>query len=363
MTDLNELLAITFFGNTVMRWGLSLLVFLVTFTVLPLVRGYIRALRKRFTGIPHRAGLELAALLADRTRRWFLWAVAIWAAEAMLAVPRSIDLWFDRGMIVVLALQVGSWASATVGYFLRRHRSQDVTLAGALTIVQFVAGVAIWALVALVALDNLGFNVTALVAGLGIGGVAVALAVQAVLGDLLASLSITLDKPFVVGDFLVMGAEMGTVEQIGIRNTRLRSLSGEQIILSNADLLNSRIRNYGRMYERRVLFTIGVVYETAREKLERIPAILEAAVRAQEKTRFERSHFVVYGDFALQFETVYFVLDADYLVHANIQQAINFRILEEFERAGIEFAYPTRRVLVSPPSDVPGETSRPTIGR
>jgi small-conductance mechanosensitive channel len=201
--------------------------------------------------------------------------------------------------------------------------------------------------VLLVALDNLGIDVTALVAGLGIGCVAVALSVQNILGDLFASLSIILDKPFVIGDFLIIDDYMGSVEYVGLKTTRVRSLSGEQLIFSNSDLLKSRIRNYGRMFERRVVFSIGVTYDTSREKLRRIPGIIREAIEAEDKTRFDRSHFMNYGDYSLQFETVYYVLSADYNSYMDIQQAIYFAIHEAFEQEGIEFAYPTQTLFVT----------------
>jgi len=202
----------------------------------------------------------------------------------------------------------------------------------------------LWLAVFLLTLDNLGYDVTALIAGLGVGGVAVALAVQNILGDLFASLSILVDKPFVIGDFLIIDDYMGSVEHVGLKTTRIRSLSGEQLIFSNSDLLKSRLRNYGRMYERRVAFTIGVTYETPREKLKLIPGILQTAIEAQEKTRFDRSHFAKYGDFALNFETVYYVLGPDYNLYMDIQQAINLQLHEQFESLAIDFAYPTQVV-------------------
>jgi small-conductance mechanosensitive channel len=201
--------------------------------------------------------------------------------------------------------------------------------------------------VLLLALDNLGVDITALVAGLGVGGIAVALAVQNVLGDLFASLSITLDRPFVLGDFIIVGDYLGNVERIGVKSTRLRSLGGEQIIVSNADLLNSRVRNYGRMDERRVLFTLGVTYETPRKKLERIPAMVREIIEHQQHARFDRCHFAKYGDFALGFEAVYYVLSPDYNLYMDIQQAINFAIHAAFEDAQIEFAYPTQKLWMA----------------
>ncbi len=201
-------------------------------------------------------------------------------------------------------------------------------------------------MILLLVLDNLGVNITALVAGLGVGGIAVALAMQTILGDLFASLSIVLDKPFVVGDFLIIGDLLGSVEYVGLKTTRLRSLSGEQLVFSNSDLLGSRIRNYGRMYERRVQFNIGVTYQTPRDRLVKIPQIIREAVEQQSDTRFDRSHFKEYGDFSLVFESVYYVMGPDYNKYMDIQQAINLHIHERFEQQGIEFAYPTQTLFV-----------------
>ncbi|MBM5810855.1 MAG: mechanosensitive ion channel family protein [Gammaproteobacteria bacterium] len=222
-----------------------------------------------------------------------------------------------------------------------------------LNILRAVGVAAAWIVAFLMLLANLGVEIMPLLAGLGIGGVAVALAVQNVLGDLLASLSIALDKPFKVGDLLVVGEEKGTVEHIGIKSTRLRSLSGEQIVIANSDLLRSRVRNYGLLYERRVVFRIGIVYETPLEQISEVARILEAAIRAQPKTRFDRAHFAGHGDFALNFEAVYFVLDAAYHTYMDIQQAINLQVHGEFARRGIEFAYPTAKhymVPLAPPA-------------
>jgi small-conductance mechanosensitive channel len=204
----------------------------------------------------------------------------------------------------------------------------------------------LYVLVLLMVLDNLGVDVTALVASLGIGGVAVALAVQNILTDLFACLSISIDKPFVLGDFIIVGDLLGTVEHIGLKTTRVRSLSGEQLIFSNNDLLGSRVRNFKRMYERRVVFTFGVVYQTRHEQLRRIPDMVRAIIEARENTRFDRAHFKAYGDSSLDFEVVYYVLVPDYNIYMDIQQAINLDLFERFEKEGIGFAYPTRTVYM-----------------
>jgi small-conductance mechanosensitive channel len=195
-------------------------------------------------------------------------------------------------------------------------------------------------------LDNLGVNITGLVAGLGIGGIAVALALQNILGDLFASLSIVLDKPFVIGDFVVVDSLSGTIEHIGLKTTRIRSLRGEQLIFSNNDLLKSRIRNYKRMSERRIDFSFGVVYQTPLEKLKAIKKIVSDIIEKGEKTRFDRVHFKEYGDSSLNFEVVYFVTDPDYNIYMDVQEAINLEIFRCFAEEGIEFAYPTRTIFI-----------------
>lgn len=215
MNELNRLLEMEFLGNRVLDWSLALAAFLVTFTVLPLLRGYIGSLRKRKPVHQH-AVIDLATVLVTRTSRLFLWALAFWIGASLLVIPARADAIVDRVMLVLWWLQVGLWAVAAAGFFIDRRRGApaDRGYPGSIDIIHFVARLSIWALVLLVALDNLGIEITTLVAGLGIGGIAVALAVQNVLGDLFASHSITLDKPFAIGDFLVLDKDMGTVEQI-----------------------------------------------------------------------------------------------------------------------------------------------------
>jgi small-conductance mechanosensitive channel len=269
------------------------------------------------------------------------------ALELPLRISRGIG---DLTVIAAL-VQAGVWISTALRTWLERYqRTQFEADRGAATTVAaigFGAHVALWAVVLLLSLDNLGIDVTALIAGLGIGGVAVALALQKILGDLFASLAIVLDRPFVLGDFLAMDSYLGSVEHIGLKTTRLRSLSGEQLVFSNADLLGSRIRNYGRMRERRVVFQIGVTYQTPKAVLAEIPGLLRAAVEGREGTRFDRAHFAGFGDSSLNFETVYYVESADYNAYMDIQQAINLDLVERFQAREIEFAYPTRTLYLS----------------
>ena len=253
-------------------------------------------------------------------------------------------------MGIVALIQAGLLGSRGIELWLNRYRSRklevdaaSVTTFGA---VAFIGRILMWAIIVLVALANMGVDVTALVAGLGVGGIAVALAVQNVLGDLFASFSIVLDKPFVIGDFIIVGDHLGTVEHVGLKTTRIRSLSGEQLVFSNTDLLGSRIRNFKRMYERRVVFALGVVYQTPAKLLEKIPSMLRQIVESREQVRFDRAHFKDFGPHSLNFEIVYWVLTPDYTIYMDIQQEINLEIYRRFEQEGIDFAYPTQTLHI-----------------
>lgn len=290
-------------------------------------------------------------LAAVRRTKWlFIIILALFIGMVVIEIPSPIRQNINNTIIVALLVQAGLWGSAVLQVVIEQYRQQqlekDPASVTTLNVLNFVSKIVLWSLVFLLVLDNLGVNITALVAGMGVGGIAVALAVQTILGDLFASLSIVMDKPFVIGDFLIVGDLMGSVEYVGLKTTRLRSLSGEQLVFSNSDLLNSRIRNYGRMLERRVVFNLGVTYQTSREQLIKIPVIVREAVEQEDKTRFDRSHFKEYGDFALLFESVYYVLSPDYNEYMDIQQAINLHIHERFEQEKIEFAYPTQTLYV-----------------
>lgn len=219
---------------------------------------------------------------------------------------------------------------------------EEKQLKGMLGLVSFV----IWAIALVFLLDNLGVKISAVVAGLGIGGIAVALAAQAVLGDLFSYFVIFFDKPFEVGDFIIIGDKMGVVEYIGIKTTRIRAIGGEQLVFSNTDLTNSRVHNFKKMERRRVVFNLGVTYQTPAEKLKTIPKMVKDAIEDQENTTFDRGHFASYGDFSLNFEFVYYVTSADYNKYMDVQQCINLAIYEIFEKEGIDFAYPTQTILI-----------------
>ncbi|MGE3973543.1 MAG: mechanosensitive ion channel family protein [Bdellovibrionales bacterium] len=252
--------------------------------------------------------------------------------------------------VTSLVLQVGIWGLYIIKFWRKRVLDKKIELdqssAAALGLLYTAVQVGFLVVLFLVGLSNLGVDITALLAGLGVGGIAVALAAQNILGDLLASLSIVLDKPFVVGDFIVSGEEKGTVEHIGIKTTRLRSLSGEQVILANKDLLESRVKNYKRMWIRRVVQSFGVTYSTSAETLEKIPLWVKEIVQAESQLKFDRCHFMTYGNSSLDFELVFFVSDPDYNIFMDLQQRVLLNILKKFVKEDVSFAFPTQTLYV-----------------
>jgi small-conductance mechanosensitive channel len=293
---------------------------------------------------------DLIVVLIERVRSLFLLVLGVYAGSLILTLPSSVSDYFNKGVFVILLFQLALIGSHAIKFLIERYRRRKLESNAAavttLSSVGFVLKTLLWFTLLLVALDTFGVNVTALVAGLGISGIAVALAVQNVLGDLFASFSIVFDKPFVIGDFIIVGDFLGTVEYVGLKTTRIRSLSGEQLVFSNGDLLNSRIRNFKRMYERRVVFTIGVLYQTPYEHLLEIPKMIQSIIESQSQVRFDRAHFKEYGAYSLNFEIVYWIQNPDYNLYMDIQQTINLSIFKQFKAKGIEFAYPTQTLFV-----------------
>lgn len=331
-------------------WLTAVAVLVATVAVLRVLQWLAR---RKLTGLAARTSMrwdDHAVTAIGGTRFLFLLAMGIYAGSLTLDLRPPVAAAFQSVAAIALLLQGGAWLNTILRGLIEERRAEarekDPARVSTVSLLGFLARVGLWSVVVLLLLDNLGIDITALVAGLGIGGVAVALAVQNILGDLFASLSIVLDKPFVVGDFLIVGDLMGSVEHVGIKTTRIRSLSGEQLVFSNNDLLSSRIRNFGRMRERRVVFKLGVTYQTPRDRLAEIPGLIRQAVEAADNTRFDRSHFSEYGNFSLNFETVYYVLSSDYNEYMDVQQAIYLRVHEAFERAGVEFAYPTQTLFL-----------------
>jgi len=339
-------------GNLVSAWLIAAALILATATalyvILWLVRRYL-ARTRGYRGIAlHRFFVELALSL----RIALLMPIALSAGASTVVLPGGLGTAIRTLMVVGLLVQAAIWAERTITFAASRYQEtredERARADSAATIAAFalVARIVLWSILLLLVLDNVGIDVTAVVAGLGIGGIAVALAAQNILGDLFSSLSIMIDRPFIVGDFIIVGDAMGTVEHVGMKTTRVRSLSGEQLIFSNADILQSRIRNYQRLQERRIVFTLGVVYQTPYVVLQAIPGMLREIIEAQEDVRFDRAHFARYADSSLEFEVVYYVLASDYNRYMDLQQHINLAIFHRFEESKIDFAYPSRTLFL-----------------
>ncbi len=338
-------------ANDVTVWLIASGIFVAVLVAVPIAR-HVGA--RLFASLSRRTGVVWGDVLADAlqgTNLVLFIPIAAYAASLALTRLADIERLVALAAIIALLLQVAFWGNRAIGFWLGRRveakRATDPEGATAMSLIGFGARVLLWTFVVLLGLDQLGFNITTLVAGLGVGGIAVALATQNILSDLFASLSIVLDKPFVVGDFIVIDNLRGNVERVGVKTTRIRSLDGELLIFSNAELLKSRIHNYRQMAERRVLFTVGILYQTPQEKVGRVTQWLREAVEAQDGTRFDRAHFKEYGDSALVFEVVYYVLSRDYNTFMDVQQAINLAIFARFAREGVDFAYPTRTLYIA----------------
>lgn len=354
---MNELTRTLYYGNTALDWLLAIGIAMGMGLLFLLLHRLLVQRFKASTDVNTVFLRDLIVAIVFTTWKPFLVLLAIVISIQTLKLPLNLDRIATHIFIVVVLLQAALWVNRGIAIwisrYLREKRESDAASATTVMMLGFLARLAVWVVMVLMVLDNLGVNITALVASLGIVGVAAALAVQNILADLFASLSITLDKPFVIGDFIVMDDVLGTIEHIGLKTTRIRSLSGEQIVVANADLLKSRIRNFKKMYERRVEFTFRVVYNTPVEKLERLPALIHALIEQQPKTRFDRTHFKEYGESALIFEVVYFVLDPDFNLYMDIQQNINLAIFRCFQQEGIDFGFPTRTINVAPAANTP----------
>jgi small-conductance mechanosensitive channel len=348
-----SILGYSFLGNPLSAWLTALGIALAINFAVGVVKWAIVHHLARLVGKSHTALDDSLVEMARRTRQWLVLFVTLYVGAQYLALPDRAGLVLKAAATVALVVQVGLWAGALIEFWIGRSRAlamaADAGTATTLSVVNFAAKLVLWTFLLLVGLDNLGVNVTALVAGLGVGGIAVALAVQNILGDLFASLSIVVDKPFVLGDFIIVDDYMGTVEHIGLKTTRIRSLGGEQIVFANSDLLSARMRNYKRMRERRIVFAFGVLYQTTADQLERIPAMVREIVERTPQARFDRAHFQKFGDSSLDFEVVFWMTDPDYNKYMDAQQAINLALVRRFEQEKIGFAYPTRSLFVEAP--------------
>lgn len=336
-------------GNSVRDYLIALAIFLVSIVVIRLLKViFIRSV-KRWT---ERTTNTLDDLLVQTVTRFGIPAlnfVALYFAIYSLTLSPKIHRVLEVATASVVAFFLIRLVASVIRYFLegyvrkQEHGEDKVNqVQGIILIITIV----IWILGLLFLFSNLGYDVTAIIAGLGVGGIAVALAAQNIISDLFNYLVIFFDKPFEVGDFIIVDEKLGTIDYIGIKTTRVRSLSGEQLVFSNSDLTNSRIHNYKRMQRRRIVFTFRVTYQTNIDHVREIPEIVRNAINNQDRVAFDRAHLRSFDESCMTYEAVYMVESADYNVYMDIQQAINLEILEAFTSKGIQFAYPTRTVYM-----------------
>jgi len=336
--------------NTAQDWLIAAIVVVVVVVVARTVIGIVVRRLKATASKTETDVDDLVTELLENTKFVFVTLVALYAGAISLSLPPEVDDVLSTILVLGFLVQAAFWANGIVNYMLgswaRQKFEADPTMSTALGSIGFFVRFAVWATFIMLALDNLNIDIGPLVASLGIGGVALALALQGVLGDLFASLTIIFDKPFAVGDYIQVGDLAGTVQHVGLKSTRILAVTGEQLVFSNSDLLGSRIRNFRSREERRCAFTLGVTYDTPPENLERIPSLIQEIVESRENTRFDRSFLMAFGDSALNFEIVYYMLVPDYQTYAETHHAINLEIFKRFAEEGIEFAYPTQTLYV-----------------
>jgi len=344
----------TLWGNMIKDWTIAIGIIVLSILLLHIVKRIVLTQLKKWSRRTNTTIDDFLVISIERSVLPFFYLLSVYVGLSYLAFGVKTQNILKIAILIATTFFAIRLITSVIRYmvenFTRSQQDAEIKRKQARGIVVIV-NIIIWIIGIVFLIDNLGYDITTLVAGLGIGGIAIALAAQAVLGDLFSYFVIFFDKPFEIGDFIIIGDKMGTVEYIGIKTTRIRALSGEQLIVSNTDLTNSRVQNYKRMETRRVVFSIGVLYETPSEKLKKIPSIVKEIIESQAELKFDRVHFSSFGNFSLNFEIVYFVSSADYNLYMDKQQAINLSIFKEFEKEKIEFAYPTQKIYVGQSSD------------
>lgn len=347
---LQDVLHRTFLNNSISTWLTAAITAAVVLLV-PLLLRHLLASRLRIVSQRTVSGLDdMAVQLVAETRTWVLVAIALFAGLGSLTLPARVETLIAPAAKLVILWQLALWGAAAVAFWVKHHLTSrtgtsDRTSIAMISAMGVGAKVVLWVLIFLTALKSVfGVEITALITGLGVSGIAVALAVQNILGDLLAALAIVFDKPFDVGDAIGVDDISGTVERIGLKTTHIRSTNGEQIVIGNSDLLKSRLHNYRRMSQRRVVFNLEVTYDTPSDVLKRLPSMIEEIVSAQPQVRFDRSHVASLDESAIRIETVYNLVDPDYKLYMNTQQTVYLEVLRRFGGMGVKFAFPSRTV-------------------
>lgn len=343
LNHLRDILAERIGDNTLYDFVFAGGVFLGLIIIFRIVRRiFLRSFKKRSEKTKTVLDDELVKVFKSVPGLFFDFA-ALYFALQFLKIEESVDRILDGFFVVVFVVQLVAVVQRLISYSLMKFAARRNGVEGSAKVnfsgLNFIVNLILWILGAILVLSNLGFNVTSLVASLGIGGIAVALAAQNILGDMFSAFSIYFDKPFEVGDFIVVGQHQGKVKKIGLKSTRMESIQGEEIIIPNKELTNTRIQNFKKMVKRRVSMTFSIVYHTDLAKMKKVNGIIEKIISGLEKVEFERCHFREFGSASLNFEVVYYVLSNQYRVYIDKQQEINFAIKQQFEKEGIEMAF------------------------
>lgn len=327
--------------NTGIIVGVTLVSYLVLQAILRIITNRLRKLAKG-----SRSGfVGIAAEMLSRTSHMLLIALSLLVALKVVELPDRWEAAMSHGWFIALAFQIALWLDAGVRLWMESLTHDGKTRNPVTTtIIGIMVRIVVWTMMLLSILANLGVDITAMVASLGVGGIAIALAVQTLLSDIFASLSIGIDKPFEIGDFVVFGDVAGNIEHIGLKTTRIRSLSGEQVVCSNADLLKQTLHNYKRMNTRRIVFKFGITYNTPSDKVREVSALVKRIIDEVENANFDRAHFLAFDDSQLTFEVVYIMQVPDYNKYMDAQQEINLKLLDGIRGMGLQFAFPTRSV-------------------
>lgn len=349
-SDMHEFWDQILFHNSIREWAISISIIAGLIFILVLFRWIVIRKLKAISAKTKTSIDDFIIVVLQSSGMPLLYLLSFYVGLRYLDFPGKIHSVLHVAMLIFATFYVIRIVSSFISYLFRQalarqthNQQREKQSKGILLIIQII----IWLAGLLFLVDNLGYNITTLIAGLGIGGIAIALAAQTILGDLFSYLVIFFDKPFEIGDFIIIDDKMGSVEYIGIKTTRIRTLGGEQLICSNTDLTNSRVHNYKRMNERRVVFSFGIVYSTPSALIKQIPNSVQHIITSQEGTRFDRCHFKSFGDFSLNFETVYYILSADYNTFMDKQQEINLSVFEYFEQKQIDFAFPTQTLYIN----------------
>lgn len=339
-----------FLGNTLLNWFIAFGIIVVSWAVIRIGRTVFLRRFKKFSALTRTTIDDFIVQLAEGALIPALYLGALYGGISYLTLSARVDRLLHIAVMVVVTFIIIKTITSSLNYLINSalgHSQEDIEKRKQVRGIIIIVNIVLWILALVFLINNLGYNITSVITGLGIGGVAIALASQNILGDLFNYFVIFFDKPFEIDDFIIVDDKMGTVEYIGVKSTRIRTLSGEQLICSNTNLVNARIHNYKRMETRRIQFTLGVVYNTPPEKVQKIPGMIRAIIEAQDSTKFDRAHFSAFGQFSLTFEVVYIILGSDYNLYMDRQQAIYLAILNAFKKEGIQFALPTQTLMIN----------------